>query len=240
MVKAMERSLSSVIVPIVAGLLGGALGGLVVGYARPATPAPRGNGSSINALAGDVDELAARVETLEKQVARLQQMRPSVVQVPVAAAGTPPEEGAPPQHPKAIDDPVFEAAVRDVVDRIQQERTTDREARMDERRQRATQQWADRFGQQLQLSDDQKAKVLAIAQEYAQKLRDLRDSDAGPASREDWRAQRDAIRDQSEQRLGEVLTPRQMQSYKASDDLRIDAAMRGGRGGGGRGFQPPQ
>lgn len=232
----MDRIVSSAIVPVLAGVFGGVIGGLIVTYARPAPPPARASTVAASSLAGDVDDLASRVELLEKQVSRLHQVRaPAPIQIPVAAAGEPSAEGAAPG--KVVDDPVFEAAVRDIVDRVQQERSADRLTHMEERRQQAVGQWADRFGQQLQLSEEQKAKVLAIAQDYVQKLRDLHDSDAGPTTREEWRSQRNALRDQSEQSLSGVLTPSQMQSYKASEDLRIDAAMRGGWGGG-RGRPP--
>ncbi|APR76522.1 Hypothetical protein A7982_01869 [Minicystis rosea] len=179
--------------------------------------------------AEDDGDLSARIATLEAEVSRLQQQRRSAPP-PRAAAEAPAATGEPARARPLVDDPVFESGVRDVLDRIQQERAGERE----DRRTQAQQRWADRLTEQAGLSDQQKAKVLGIAQDLAEKMRGLRDPDAGASSPEGFRAQRDAFRAESEQRLAEVLSPKQMEIYRGSSDLRIEAGWgRGGRGRGG-------
>jgi hypothetical protein len=208
---------TTLLVAAIAGALAGFGGGLVTGWVRPRPPAVKAVPAGDGALGDEVRGLGAQVAALEAEVARLrQQRRGAPAPAPPASAGAP--------HGHAIaDDPVFEAAVRDVVDRVQQERAGERE----ERRVQVTQRWADRLAERLSLSDAQKAKALAIAEDLAQKLRDLRDADGGLGGGS-WPEARDALRAQGEQRLGEVLSATQMATYRESSDLRIDAAARGG------------
>ncbi len=223
----MER-VKSILAVVLSAAIGGVAGGLAVGWSRTPADTPKPSATSAGALAGDLDELENRVEMLEKQVERLQQYGLRQIQMPLAVpAGAASGEGEPRDQKPVIDTPVFEAAVRDVLDRIQQERVSDRNLRNDQRRESATQQWADRFAKQAELSEEQKAKVLQIAQEYAQLLRQARESDAGPTTREESQTRRNALREQSEKRLNEVLSARQMQSYRQSEDLRLDRAARG-------------
>jgi uncharacterized small protein (DUF1192 family) len=204
----------------VAGALAGVLGGFVQGRMSPVDkPAP----AHVSSQRDEVRELAAQVAALQAEVTRLRQQRAaSGAARPQVEAATPPGD-APAARP-VVDDPVFEAAVRAVMDRAQQERAGERE----ERRAQATQRWADRLAEQAELTDAQKVKALAIAQELTDKVRELRDADAG--SSQAFRAQRDALRAQSEQRLGEVLSARQMEIYRASAELQMEAGgARGGR-----------
>jgi hypothetical protein len=116
--------------------------------------------------------------------------------------------------------------VRDVMERVQQER-------VDERRSAMAQRWADQLAEKLELSDAQKANVLAIAQDLGQRLRELRESANGPPGGPSMREQRTALVTQAEKRLGEVLSSRQMQVYQESSELHLGSALRGGRGRGG-------
>lgn len=186
-------------------------------------PAEKPTPAHASAPRDEVRELSAQVAALQAEVARLRQQRTASgsTRPQIEAAAQP---GDAPARP-VVDDPVFEAAVRAVMDRAQQERAGERE----ERRAQASQRWADRLAEQAELSDAQKAKALTIAQELAEKLRDLREADAGPASAQAFRAQRDALRTQSEQRLAEVLSAHQMEVYRGSTELQMEAG--GGRGG---------
>lgn len=220
----MERG-SGIVAAILAGTIGGVVGGLGAGWIRPrekAAPAIRA------AVADEIQELRAEVTALREDVARLSQQRkaqspgaPTPVTPAAHATGTAARDRALP------DDPVFEAAVRDVVERMQQDRSDER----DERRAEAARSWADRLAEAAKLSDAQKTKVLGIAQDMIQQMREQRDADAG-APRGTWGERRAAMREETDRRLGEVLTPAQMAIYRDSNDLRLDGVLRSrGRGG---------
>lgn len=214
-----------ILAAVIAGALGGVAGGVAAGRLMPAekpAPAPRGATSS------DVRALSEQISTLQSEVTRLKQRQQGAAVAARAPADTasPQVEDAP--RRKLVDDPVFEAAVRDVVEKVQQERTGDRE----ERRTQSLQRWADRLAEQASLSAVQKTKVLAIAQELNDKVRDMRDSDAGANTRQEFLAQREALRAQSEEKLKEVLSQKQMEVYRGSSELQLDIGW--GRGGRGR------
>ncbi len=170
-----------------------------------------------------------RIEALENQVGRLAQQRwaPAAIPMPVQAA--PSDSSARAANP--IDTPVFEAAVRDVIDRMERDRAEERATRRTERQTQQAQRWADRLATQASLTEEQKLKLVAIAREYQERLRQAMESDGGPVGREEFAARRNAARAESEKKLEEVLSPRQLQTYKESDDLRLDRGVRGGRGG---------
>ena len=131
-----------------------------------------------------------------------------------AASGKPVADVAP-----IIDNPVFEAAVRDVLDRAEQERHVERESQRAEWRKQAAEEWANGLTEKLRLTEMQKAKALAVATTFWEKLRDLRQSDAGPAlSRQELRARMDELRSAAEAELGQVLSASQLNSYRELDE----------------------
>jgi hypothetical protein len=209
-------------------VLAGVLGGFVHGWMKPAEkPAP----AHASTQQDEVRALSAQVTALQADVARLRQQRATSTSTrPQAEAAAAPGDAATARP--VVDDPVFEAAVRAVMDRAQQERAGERE----ERRAQATQRWADRLAEQAELNEAQKARALAIATDLADKVRELRDADAGAGSFQTFRAQRDALRAQSEQRLGEVLSTHQMEIYRGSTELQLEGGG-GPRGGRRRGDQ---
>ena len=216
---------SSILIAAIPAVVGGGVGSSTTSWFRGVSSAKPA--SSASSTAADLDELSNRVDTLEGQVARLGQQRWVAIPTPVPAAATATDSPAP-SAAKPVDDPVFEAAVRDVLDRVERDKTSDRESRRVERQTQQTQRWLDGFAKQTSLTDDQKAKALAIAQEYLQNLRLAGESDAGALSREERNERRNAVRAESEKQLGQVLSSQQMQAYKESDGLRLDAITRGG------------
>ena len=137
-----------------------------------------------------------------------------------------------------VDNPVFEAAVRDVMDRAEQERSLERETQRAEWRKRASEEWGNDLSQKLRLTDIQKAKVIEIANGFWEKLRDARQSDAGaPPTREQRRQQLDALRQAAEADLAKVLDHSQITSYRELDEASrlgtprsVRASQRTGRG----------
>jgi len=117
-----------------------------------------------------------------------------------------------------VDDPVFEAAVRDVVEQFDEERRAERQSRSDERRRQAAERWSTSLGDKLALTEDQKQKVMALATDYANEVRTARGSDAEQVSGDEWRQKAAALREKSEARLTQVLDPVQRKKYDALEE----------------------
>jgi hypothetical protein len=186
--------------------------------ARPASSQDRSTAPDSDEL----DELDRRVTAAEAALRRLDRDR-ALMELAASRAG---DQAAPAGSAQgaAVDNPVFEAAVRDVLGRIESERRT-------ERRREAAEQWANAMGQRLGMTDAQKARVVALAREYYEKLGATGRGDGGmePPAREERRQQMQALRTQYDQRMGEVLDGRQMREYQA-----LDAAERLGGNPGRR------
>ena len=231
----MDRSL--LLTAAVSALLGGVAGALTtVAMVREEPPRAR---KEIRVQAPEPEPeptstaLVDRVASLERAVGRLRAANPG------AALGRPAGSAAP-GSPAAleaagadpvVDSPVFEAAVRDVVDRLEEERESEREVERAERRKQWAEQWSGELGGQLGLNEAQKVKVREIAANFFERLRDLRRSGAGqPGSRDEWRERMSALRSEAEGKLGEVLDPGQMSRYQTLDsELKLGARF-GGRG----------
>lgn len=163
--------------------------------------------------------LDARVARLERSIQALT-LRDGVARAHTAKTGDAPgvaASGAPPVADVApiVDNPVFEAAVRDVLDRAEQERDVERESQRAEWRKQAAEEWANGLTEKLRLTEMQTAKALAVATTFWDKLRDLRQGDAGPPlNRQELRARMAELRSAAEAELGQVLSPSQMNSYR--------------------------
>jgi len=218
-------------------LVGGVLGGLVtfwlVGSASPKLEKERAAAS-----AGAAEEAPADIEdrlaALERSVGRLRggnAVRSLMAAQAASAAASPGKPGAdaPGGDENAggdpvIDNPVFEAAVRDVVDRIQEERESERELERAERRRQWSDQWTNDLATSLKLNETQKAKMREIADQFWERLREFRNSDAGRPSRQERRARMSALREETEGKMAQVLDPSQMSAYKElDDDMRLGA-----------------
>ncbi len=222
--------LSPVVTAVIAAVLGGLVGGGVV-RATMRAPAPVTSAGREPGAAPDTAELEKRVAQLERSSSRSDRVqrveRAAAQAAPSGVGDEPAPAGAGRPH---IDDPVFENAVRDVLEQVEDERREERSARGAERRKKMAERWTSELGTELSLSDAQKQKVAEAVQEYFESLRALRDSDGGPGSRAEWREAARTEREKAEGKLGQILDSGQMQKYKALDD---DKKL--GFGGGGRG-----
>ena len=222
--------LSPAVTAIVAAVLGGLVGGGIVRFTMRG-PAPSASATREPGAAPDTSDLEKRVAQLERgssRSVRAERMERAAAQAAPSGAGDEPAPaGAGRPH---IDDPVFENAVRDVLEQVEDERREERSARGAERRKRMAERWTGELASELGLSDAQKQKVAEAVQEYFESLRALRDSDAGPASRSEWREAARSEREKAEGKLGQILDSGQLQKYKALDE---DKKL--GFGGGGRG-----
>jgi hypothetical protein len=235
-----EVRLSAIAIPGVSALLGGVVGALLtVTLVRgsvsrtdaPARPEPTTEPSQPTESSVD-----ARVTSLERSLRALA-LKDSVARAAPPVSGVAVEAGHSPVANVApiVDNPVFEAAVRDVMDRAEQERTLERETQRAEWRKRTADEWGSKLGEKLRLTEIQKTKATAIAQSFWDRLRELRQTDAGPApSREEWRERVAALRKTSEAELAQILDRSQLTSYGELDDAdklgsprSIRAAQRG-------------
>jgi hypothetical protein len=136
-------------------------------------------------------------------------------------------------------DPVFELAVRSVMDRVEWEKDEERKAvRQQRRSERASRQTA-LLSERLQLSPEQAQEVAALLTTQMDSFRSLRNRDEGstesrPATRSEWRERIQAIRKETESKLSEVLSDDQMKAYLS---LAEEEGI-GGRGFGRRGAAP--
>lgn len=220
------------VVAAVAALLGGVAGGALVRVTArapaPATSAAREPG------AADTSDLEKRIAALEQNASRAERTRRIERAASQAApAGDDSAAPAPAAGRPSVDDPVFETAVRDIIDQIDEERREERDARRSERRKRMAEAWTHELGSELSLSDAQKQKVAEVVQQYFEDLRAMRQSDAGPSSRDEWRERARAEREKAEKKLAQVLDPGQMEKYKG-----LDESKKLGAGGGGRRGRP--
>lgn len=212
---------------LLAGVLGGAVGGAVVlGLRAPSIP--KAVKEEIGPVATvEPSALEARVLSLEQTLARLSR-RPMAVHSPGPASSQVTDAGV--ASPTLVDDPVFEVAVRDLMDRVEEERSSERDVRRDEQRRRMADTWVSELGLELGLADAQKAKVLEIVTEMFQRLRELRNVDAGTLKRSERVARMRALSEEAEKKLSTVLDSTQMNAYRALDeDLRLTGRSFGGR-----------
>lgn len=235
-----ELRLSAMAVPGVSALVGGVVGALLAvnlvrgGSSRtdtkalpePAAEPSQPTESSVEARVASL-ERSLRALVVKDGVARA---APPVGSSAAQAADAPVANVAP-----IVDSPVFEAAVRDVMDRAEQERSLERETQRAEWRKRTAEEWGGKLGEKLRLTEIQKTKATAIAQSFWDRLRELRQTDAGPAlSREEWRERVATLRKTSEAELAKILDHSQLTSYGELDEAdklgsprSIRAAQRG-------------
>lgn len=163
----------------------------------------------------EMGPLIARVRSLEQRVSLL-----------TAALGQAQREGAadgaePGSELSKADvaDPVFEAAVRDILDRVNDERREQRTERTRQRAQYGAQRVTDHLTQELGLTEQQKQELLEIFKAHFEKLASLRDEDAAdaPATPGEWRARMTELRQTTDAKLEGTLTPAQLEKYRNLD-----------------------
>jgi hypothetical protein len=120
--------------PALGAIAGGVIATLVTLWAvLPKTPEKKRAPRTETEAVAEPPELEGRVAALERAVQRLHQQRallPSLSSAKAAAADAAGSKDTPP----VVDDPVFEAAVRDVMQRVEEEKIADRELERSERR----------------------------------------------------------------------------------------------------------
>lgn len=172
----------------------------------------------------DADEqLRRRIASLEARVTRLE-VRERL------GAGAPTLESEEDDDAHPVDDPVFEAAVRDVVDQVEGEQQAARRARQQRRMKAWTGETADEIAEVLELDDAQRARVQKVMQEHVEKIMELRDRPIpdGGSLRGRYRNARAAL----DAQIDQILTPAQK---RTADELRESGEFPGSWRRGRRG-----
>lgn len=220
---------TTILVPLVTAVLGGAVGGLLTGHSAASQAKAVQSADADPADPGSDSSLKDRVSALESQVARLKREKNAIAALraygsAIAARRGAPDAGAPPSSP--VDDPVFQAAVEDIIDRTRQERRQ-------EQMQRFTQRVSDRLTSQLKLDPDQQQKVAQAIQDYMKQIRDMwenRDADGG-LDRNARRQRMQALRKDARTKIAGTLRSDQLDKFQSMDRV-LPFGGRGRRGGG--------
>ena len=241
--------IASAAAAIAIALLGGVAGGFLVSRSTAsAVKSPRPEAGPVAVVDPmEVEDLDRRVAALESLAARQQAATRLSAYAARSGAqrrsdrmGAAGAESSSSSGAAAVDSPVFEAAVRDVVDRVQGEREQEREQQRQQRRDAAVGAWSEELGTKLALTDAQRQKVRDLALAFHDEVREMwtRGADAGAAP--SWQNRRESaqsLRESYEAKLGELLDGRQMREYEAlGDEYRLGMGMRsrGPRGGQAR------
>lgn len=168
-------------------------------------------------------QVSARLDALERSVRALELRR--LIERPTSAAAPSNSEA---KDTPLVDDPVFEAAVLDVLARAERGRASEREARREENKRLRVEQWGAQLTRELTLQPDQLSAILKLRDDLAKAL-DERGAPgaAGELSRRARREHRDTLRSEAEAKLRALLNPRQAAAYDQLDaDLKLGRAAR--------------
>jgi len=212
------------LLPLLGPALGAIVGGVVGALVTVWVTAPKATKKATEPAVAEekvapTSDVEDRVAALERAVLRLEQRRlvAAAAQASAQPSGEPAKANSGDSSP-IIDDPVFEAAVRDVIERLEEERQAERELERGERRRQRAEEWASGLASTLRLSDQQKTKVSEIASQYFESLRSLRSSNERARDREAFRQQVAELRAQAEAKLGQVLDGSQLRAYQELDE----------------------
>lgn len=232
------------------GACSGAGGGLLVWLLVPVggalhTPTaeklPKESSSSVPPSIGDFE---ARLLRVEKQTADLQRL----LRFLSLGAGSANTDDADAEHGDAgtrfasvvdSEDPVFDYAVRSVLDRVEWEREEERRVVGAQRRVERAQRQTDLLTAELGLSPEQRETVGRILVERMEAFNQLRSGDAGsePATRGQWRHLIAEQRRETEEKLSKVLEPEQLRKFQ---EFQREEGLFGGGRGARRGDRSPR
>lgn len=239
-----ETKLPTLALVVVAALVGGVAGaGATWGLSRKTGDAAKrepDKASAARARADESEAMAYRLDRLENDLRALRKQKQSTEALRKYAGALDKQgdkaAGVALDHPVDAEDPSFELAVRTVLDRVDWEREEERKVTETKRREERAQRQTELLTERLKLTSAQTQKVQQILVQQMDTFRSLREGgDAGasrPSSRSEWRARVEAIRSETERKLGQVLDDEQMTSYRAFVDEEGFGARRG-RGSSG-------
>lgn len=198
--------------------MGAALGSWLGAGSKPAPVVAEPAGRAAEAVGEGQAELLRRLEVVERRLSALSARGSPAPRSAATAEPAPAEPAA-----AAVGDPVFEAAVLDVLERAEDERDSERSERRKERVRQQAEHWAQTLTERLELSPQQAARATEIRAQLQAELRDQSSTiDGRFIPRAERRAARAALRERAEQQLKGALQPRQVASYEQLEgELRL-------------------
>jgi hypothetical protein len=164
-------------------------------------------------------DVAVRVQELERRVAAIQALQDRLVmrQRAEAMGRASSSTDVVPTGSGSVDvaDPVFEAAVADIIDRDMERRRAERQEQREQRRLQEIQQSTRRLSEKLGLSSQQESELTHLLTEHWQKLTEVRDDSNPDSSREERRKKSDAVIRNTEAALVGTLGPQNAAVYQA-------------------------
>lgn len=118
-----------------------------------------------------------------------------------------------------VADPVFEAAVLDILDRESERKDGERETRRANLVAQHGQRLSGELTEKLGLAAEQQAEIARVVSEHFEKLRNLRSEDAPerPVTRRDWQKRMEELNQAAQSELEKVLSPAQFEQYQKLD-----------------------
>jgi len=223
---------------VLSAVLGGGVGGVVASWMAPeGTTAASKKGRSVAERSAEQDEdeeeseTKARLRRLEHRIALLN----AAMQSGDGKTSSGQLEGETAERSKAeeldVADPVFEAAVLDIMDREQERKEEKRTTSSKERHAERGRRYATDLGNALQLDSAQQGEMAQVVASYFDEWRALRDGDSSspPATRREWQAERERMNQALEEKIRGVLGPQQYAAYQALHPDDKVGWMRGSR-----------
>jgi hypothetical protein len=245
---------SALVLVAAVGAGAGALGGYFAG-GRGAPSAGGGVVEKEHARAGDAEDAepdeprapspkegaseSTRIAALERRVALL---TAALARGDASLAKDQPEvDGA----LKEVDvaDPVFEAAVLDIMDRESERKDGERETRRADLVAQHGKRLSSELTETLGLAAEQQAEIARVVTEHFEKFRALRSDEAPdrPITRRDWQKRTEELNQVAQSELQKILTPAQFEQYQKLDpDDQIGFGWGRGREGAERRANPPR
>jgi hypothetical protein len=171
-------------------------------------------------------ELGRRLELVERALAasepRVRPLSTALASADSETTGT--EPAALDEAPVHVESPVFEAAVRDIIDRTEDGRDDERAVARDEKRRQRDKYWVNELTMRLGLTPAQTERLITIQADLASELERERQSSANEpfTPRDKRRAAQRAIRQRADEQLRGALAPRQQNAYdQLNDELKL-------------------
>lgn len=214
-----------VLVSLGSAVLGGLAGAALVSSFTPKESALAGEAVA-QQLRQDMaqlrQEVQARLSDLDRSIDQLERAAeapraPVLPPLPAAAEARAP--AAPADDTTVVDDPVFEAAVRDIIERSVDARAAERAAAREEKQRQRDKYWAEEVTMRLGLTPTQSERLLGIQAQLNEELDRVRDqtADGRYVPRETRRDARQAARQRADDQLRAILTRQQAAAYDALD-----------------------
>lgn len=163
----------------------------------------------------DSEQLGARVFELERRVATMQSLIQRLVLGQRAEAEkSSTDVNAAGSSELDIADPVFEAAVADIIDRDIERRRAERQEKRREKREQEINTSVAELATTLGLGPQQTAKMTELLHSHWEELVQVREDPAPNLSREERRAKQDALVSATEAKFMQLLNPRQVEEYR--------------------------